>query len=243
MKYQCVIFDLDGTLLNTSQGILESIRYAVDTLGYPQLSLAQLLTFIGPPLADSFIRCYGCSEEEAARLTDAYREFYPTGPVYHAVPYDGLFELLQKLRRLKVCLAVATNKPVKYSGVILRHFGLDRYISILHGADLEGKLSKADLIRMCVEDAGRGDDDPSGDVVRIGRGASVGADLSADAVPLTPSDCVMIGDSVSDACGAMEAGVPFLGVTYGFGDLEEMKKFPNIGFASTPAEVWEMLQK
>ena len=75
----CVIFDLDGTLLDTSPGIMESVRYAAEKLGYPELNAAQLRSFIGPPLTDSFQRCYGCGEDEAWRLTAAYREHYREG--------------------------------------------------------------------------------------------------------------------------------------------------------------------
>ena len=209
-----VIFDLDGTLLDTSPGILECVRYTADRLGYPALSMDQLLTFIGPPLKESFVRCYGCSEEEAAALTAAYRVHYREGALLHAEPYAGIFELCDALKKNGFQLAVATNKPNVFSEQILRHFGFDRYITVIHGADMEGKLSKADLIRRCVEHVGNGD----------------------------PSACVMIGDSEIDAKGAYEAGVPFIGVSYGFGNIDEMKKYPYIGIVGAPLEILDIIR-
>ena len=94
---QCVIFDLDGTLLDTSPGITECVRYAGEKLGYPSLSEEQLLSFIGPPLQDSFMRVYGCDRSQAEALTAAYREQYRKGAILKAKPYDGMETLLAAL--------------------------------------------------------------------------------------------------------------------------------------------------
>ena len=209
MSLKAAIFDLDGTLLDTSPGILECVRCVADQQGYPSLPLDQLLTFIGPPLKNSFMRCYGCSEEEADRLTAAYRAHYREGALLHAEPYAGIYEVCDALKANGITLAVATNKPNVFSERILRHFGFDRYLSEIRGVDMAGKLSKADLIRLCVESAGDGD----------------------------PAKCVMIGDSEYDAKGANEAGVPFIGVSYGFGNIDEMERYPCIGIAATPLEI------
>ena len=209
---RCVIFDLDGTLLDTSPGILESVAYATESFGYPPLSQEQLLSFIGPPLNDSFQRCYGCEWEEAAKLTAAYREYYPKGAMLRAEPYEGIFDVCRSLRSRDIVLAVATCKPQQFSERILQHFGFDRYLSVIHGADMEGRLTKADLIRLCVDDA-----------------------------EARAEQCVMVGDTEHDAKGAFEAGVPFLAVSYGFGHREEMLKYPNIGVAGTATEILEII--
>ncbi len=213
MRARLAIFDLDGTLLDTSPGILESVRYAAEKLGYPPLPQEQLLTFIGPPLKDSFMRCWGCDEEEAERLTAAYREHYRGGALLYAEPYEGIAGVLGALRQAGMQLAVATNKPQAFSERILRHFELDRCFHVIHGADFEGHLTKADLIRLCAADLGT-----------------------------APGDCVMVGDTAHDARGAEEAGVPFLAVTYGFGFRRgEGVSFPYIGIADTPSELREFL--
>ena len=207
---KCAIFDLDGTLLDTSPGIVESVEYAAAKLGYPQLSRTELLSFIGPPLQGSFMRCFGCNETEADALTDVYRAHYRAGALLRAAPYDGIFELLETLESAGCMTAVATSKPQPFAEQILAHFGF-RFHAI-HGVDFAGKLGKADMIRLCMSDA--------------------------DA---EPAECVMIGDTEHEARGAQAVGVPFVGVSYGFGDPAEMAKYPALGTAETPMGVWAIL--
>ena len=91
---KCVVFDLDGTLVDTSPGIIESVKYAVKEFNYPVLTQEQLLSFIGPPLKTSFIRCCGCDDSVAERLTETYRTYYRQGAILNARLYDGIIELL-----------------------------------------------------------------------------------------------------------------------------------------------------
>ena len=151
-KISCVVFDLDGTLVDTSPGIIESIKYASKKLNYPKLSQEQLLSFIGPSLKASFTRCYGCNDSEADRLTDTYRAHYRQGSLLNARPYDGIIKLCEELVNAGIQLKVATSKPQEFAEQILRHFGFERYFSVICGADMQGKLSKADLIRSCVKE-------------------------------------------------------------------------------------------
>lgn len=209
---KCAIFDLDSTLLDTSPGIMDSVCYAADKLGYPQLPKETLRSFIGPPLQGSFMRYYGCDKEAAEELTAAYRENYRAGALLHATPYDGIFTLLETLRNEGLLTMVATSKPQPFAEQILRHFGFA--FDAIHGVDFAGKFGKADMIRLCVEDTGA-----------------------------APSGCVMIGDTEYDARGAQEAGVPFIGVSYGFGDPAEMAKYPSIGIVGTPMDVLKILAR
>ena len=202
-----IIFDLDGTLLDTSPGILESVRYAAEIMGYPELPMEKLYTFIGPPLRDSFMRCYGCDRAEAEGLTAEYRKHYREGALLNAKPYDGILELCEALRGAGYQLSVATSKPQVFAEQILHHFGFDKYMDQICGADLEGKLTKADLIRRCIGDR-------------------------------NPSACIMVGDTEYDAKGAQEAGISFIGVRYGFGNLDEM--YP---MADTPLDVLRIIHK
>ncbi|MBP5271088.1 MAG: HAD hydrolase-like protein, partial [Clostridia bacterium] len=146
------IFDLDGTLLDTSPGILESVRYSLGRYGFPEPPLDDLLTFVGPPLVDSYMRVCGCSREDAEKLTAAYREYYPTGPMFNALPYDGIYDILRELKGSGLILSIATSKPTVFSSRVAARFGFDRFMSGLEGADLAGVLSKADLIMACVRD-------------------------------------------------------------------------------------------
>jgi len=168
----------------------------------------QLRTFIGPPLTDSFMRCYSCNDEEAEKLTAAYREHYREGALLNAKPYDGIFELCAELENCGCTLAVATSKPQEFSKRILDYFGFT--FSVICGADMGGKLTKADLIRECV--------------------TKTRADYA-----------FMIGDTEHDARGAMEAGVQFIAVSYGFGNPDEMSKYPHIGVADSPIDVLQII--
>ena len=206
----CVIFDLDGTLADTGPGIMESVRYATEKYGYPELSEELLRSFVGPPLGDSFMRCCGCDREEAEKLTAAYREHYRAGAMLHAEPYEGIFDLLGELCRRGHRTAVATGKPQAFAERVLKHFGFEKYLTEIHGADFEGRLTKADIIRMCIRDG---------------------------------ESAVMVGDTEQDARGAAEAGVPFIGVRYGYGNLKEMEKYPCIGMADTAKEILPLLEK
>lgn len=209
-----VIFDLDGTLLDTSQGVLECVRFAADSLGCPPLPREQLLRFIGPPLTDSFPRYYGLDDASAWEAIRLFRQHYESGAVFHARPYDGIYSLCETLRSHGIRLAVATNKLETQAVRLLSHFGFDRYCSPICGADPEGKQRKSDLIRRC---------------------------LSAHGTP--PARAVLVGDTRYDAEGAAESGVGFLAVTYGFGfhSREDASGFSILGAADSPGQAAELL--
>lgn len=208
-----VIFDLDGTLLDTSAGILESARYAAASLGFPELSYETLLTFVGPPTQQSFIRHYGCSAVTAQKAAEVFREYYKTTALLKAVPYEGIYSLCEELQENGIRMAVATYKREDYALKLLHHFGFDRYCSSMHGAD-NNVLKKEDIVCLCREE------------------------MSAKR-----EETVLVGDTEHDASGAQKAGISFLAVTYGFGyeSAEDTLAFPSIGAADTPLEIADIL--
>lgn len=211
MGYPVAIFDVDGTLLDTTEGIVSSVQYVIETEGLGHLDQATLRTFIGPPMQDSFSRVYGFEPKEALRLADIFRNYYKEEALYRAVPYEGIFALCDELSSRGVRIGVATYKRQDYAQDILRHFGFDKYSSFLYGADFEGKMKKVDIIEKCLKDMG---------VARY-------------------STALMIGDSSHDALGASLIGVDFLGVTYGFGfkTMQDVELYPFVGVAKAPAEI------
>ncbi len=215
MGITTVIFDLDGTLLDTSEGVLESVRYAAARLGCGELPRETLLRFIGPPLQASFPRYYGLSEADTVEAIRLFRECYTSGAIFHARPYAGIFDLLEALGNAGLKLAVATNKAEPMARRLLGSFGFDRWCSPIRGADLEGKLGKADIIRLCLEELG----EPAG-------------------------AALLVGDTEHDAAGAAAAGVGFLAVTYGFGfrRAEDALPYSPVGTAASPAEVLPILR-
>ena len=209
-----VIFDLDGTLLDTREGILESVRYAVGRLGYKELPYEELLTFVGPPVQVSFKNHYGCDDASAQYAADVFRDYYKNQALLKAEPYEGIYELCETLKDHDVKMAVATYKREDYALTLLRHFGFDRYCDPMHGADNYNQRTKQDIIRMCQQE------------------------MSADKL-----NSVLIGDTVNDAIGAEKADTPFIAVTYGFGmhSQREIDEHPHIGVANMPMEIADII--
>lgn len=210
-QYKAAIFDVDGTLLNTTDGILASVRYMIAEAGLPELDRKTLLTFIGPPIQDSLVRVYQVSKERAQELATIFRNRYKDYELLKAVAYDGIYDVMDELRNRRIAIAVATYKRQDYAEMILKHFHFDQYSDILYGADHENKLKKQDIIKLCMKDMGITD----------------------------PSEVVMIGDSSHDAKGAQELGMDFIGVTYGFEfrTKEDVYAYPAVGYADIPSDI------
>ena len=186
MQYDMVIFDLDGTLLDTSPGIFGSVRYAEQQLNLKPIADSDLKKFVGPPPKDMYKKIYNLSEHDAIRATEAHRKYGMEQAIYEAKPYDGIQEVLCELKEKNYKLAVATLKKQKIAEVILKRFALDKYFNVIVGMDDEEKFTKKITICKAMEYVGL-------------------------------SDTVMVGDSEYDYQGALEAGIDFFGVLYGFG--------------------------
>lgn len=214
--YKMVIFDLDGTLLDTSEGILSSISYTIQKAKLPDLSEKQMQQFIGPPVQDSFSKVYNINQKEANELAGIFREHYKTKDLLKAKPYNGIYDLCDYLVKEKITLAVATYKRQDYAKKILCYFGFDKYTNLLYGSDLEGKLKKQDIIETCI----KGD------------------------FKLQREKIVLIGDTSYDAIGAKQAKIDFIGVTYGFGfkTEQDIDLYNNIGIADSTKDILAILQ-
>lgn len=214
-RFKCAVFDVDGTLLDTSEGLVSSIRYTVDKFGLAPLDNVTLRTFIGPPIQDSFRRVYGFSDEVIRDLSATFRARYKEEDLLKAKPYAGIFRLIREMRERGMEVAIATYKRQDYASRLLEHFGFDRYTDHILGSDCEGKLKKKDIIELALRHAG---------IEHY-------------------SDAVMIGDSDNDAVGAKGIGTAFLGVTYGFGfrTKREVMEFGAMGAADTTEEIGKLL--
>lgn len=191
--YRAVIFDLDGTLLDTSEGVFDSVRHTVKSLGKPALDEATLRTFIGPPVKLSLIRLYGLDEDAANRATEIFRTQYKEYDLLKAEPYEGIKELILALREHGFKIGVATLKREDYALTLLGHYHFTEICDSICGSDFDSKMTKADVLNKCL-----------------------------NSLNLSPSEAVLVGDTSSDGIGAKEAGVDFMAVTYGFGpDTEE----------------------
>ena len=205
MRFDAVFFDLDGTLLDTSAGVIKAIDHIAEIYHLPVLSLLKKRSFIGPPIQDSFQLHYGLSKEQAWELATAWRDAYKDLFLLEAEPYEGIYDVLRFCREYDIKTGVATNKREDYTKKLLDHFGFTPLFDYIAGTDFDGRMKKADLIRACMEKVGISN----------------------------PEKCLMIGDTTGDMEAAKNAGVGFLGVTYGFGFVNGTKgKFPLVNCCS-----------
>ncbi|MCI8387059.1 MAG: HAD hydrolase-like protein [Clostridiales bacterium] len=214
MKYKLAIFDLDGTLLDTSAGIYNSVRYAERCMGFIPIKNEQLREFVGPPPKLMYMKTYGVDEETAFKAAQKHREYARTKAIYEADLYPGISELLCLLRENGYKLAVATLKGQKIAEKILLNFNLMHFFDIIVGMNESETLTKADTI------------------------------VEAQKIISKDDRCVLIGDTVYDLNGASELQTDFIAVTYGFGFTRnsniEYKRL--IGIADTPQDIIKIIQ-
>ncbi len=212
---RAVFFDLDGTLTDPSAGVLASVRYALGSLGEKIPEEAVLRSFIGPPLADSFVRVLGMTPQRANEAIRLYRVYYGQGGMFENRVYPGVPQLLGVLKRQGRLIVLATSKPEEFARDILAHFDL------LHAFDFLGCATMDDRRRH------------KADVIAY----------ALSSLALSPQDCVMVGDRCFDVAGARENGMGCIGVSYGFGSMEELRDAGALALADTPQAVAEALQK
>lgn len=209
-KYDIFFFDLDGTIIDSSVGITNSVKYTLRKYGIEETDREKLYPFIGPPLTDSFARFYGFSDEKSVEAVKFYREYYSENGIYENEVYSGLEDTLKELRRLGKKLVVATSKPEVFARKILEYLKLDTYFDYIAGMELNGnRATKAEVISYAFSACGIDD----------------------------PSKVLMVGDREHDVIGAHKAGIDCLGVLYGFGSLEELENAGADAIAETPAGI------
>ena len=199
MKYQYILFDLDGTITESAPGILNSVRYALKKMGFSIRDEEELLQFIGPPLVDSMKKYYGMNEEQAEQAVVFYREYFSQKGMFENSVYEGIEESLKILSESGKKLAIATSKPEVYSVRIVEHFGLADKFEKICGASMDkSRNEKACVIRYTLEMLGIPDEEK----------ASV----------------LMVGDRRHDIIGAKQNGLDSMGVLYGYGNRNELEE-------------------
>jgi len=194
--FTTVLFDLDGTIVDSAPGITSSLAHTLEEMGRPVPSPAELVEWVGPPILDSFRDLGHMDDREAQRALAIYRKHYFAIGVYDARVYRGVESVLQAVYDAGIPISLATSKPETPARTILEHVGLARYFTELTGAsDDERRSKKADVV-----------------LEALRRLRKDGADLSRP---------VMIGDRIHDVEGARERGVPTIFVTWGYGSPAE----------------------
>ncbi len=186
--YKAILFDLDGTLLDTTEGVLFAVKKTIqDNLLYmPPNDI--LITFVGPPMQLSFKKHLGMSDDEALRIANEFRMNYKRLSLFKAKLYPDTIETLRLLKENGYKISVATNKSEENALKILRYFKIADYCDSMVGSDLQGKLNKSDIIIKSCEEM----------EIKIAEG-------------------LYVGDSIFDLEGAKKVGMDFIGVNYGFG--------------------------
>lgn len=193
-KPRPILFDLDGTLTRSDEGILASVEYALAKMGLPSPGRQTLLGFVGPPLEASFRTICGLAGDDVERAITLYRERYAVKGIYENELYEGIPALLAALAAAGHPLHLATSKPRVFAVQILEHFDMARYFSSMHGSTLDNHdQTKARIIAEVLADEG------------------VNADRA-----------VMVGDRHHDIDGAKENGLASIGVLYGYGSRDEL---------------------
>lgn len=216
MKYKTAIFDLDGTITDSGPGIMNSIRYALKKWGLPELPEEELRRFIGPPLKERFQAVFGLTEEESVQMTEDYREYYSEKGIFENSVYDGVPEMLDRLRASGVRILMATAKPEYYARIIADHFDFAKYFEFIGGSCMDGRRTdKHEVIEYVLETC------------------SVSHENRESAV--------MIGDRSNDMIGAEKSGIHSLGVLYGYGSWEELEGAGAQALAETPGKSADLI--
>lgn len=197
MKFQYILFDLDGTITDPKVGITKSVAYALERQGIMVDNLDTLCKFIGPPLKDSFQDFYQFDEETALAAVDHYRDYFSVKGLYENEMYPGISELLYDLKQKGKRIILATSKPTVFAEKILDYFELTQYFDYIAGSELDlSRSAKKDVIAYALEKC------------NITERKMV----------------VMIGDRMHDIIGAKHNQISSIGVLYGFGSYEELSE-------------------
>ena len=210
---KAILFDLDGTLTDSGEGIMNCAQLALEHYGITVSDRSLLRQFVGPPLHESFVK-FGVPPQEADHAVEIYRSRYIPIGKFENEPYPGIRELLEKLKADGHKLYVATSKPEEMSVEILEHFGLAKYFDIICGASMDrSRISKALVIAHLL--------------------TQTGCSLEA----------IMVGDTAFDVIGAKEHGISTIGVAWGYGLVEDMKNAGALAIANSTDELYDLLSK
>lgn len=213
-KRSVLLFDFDGTLVDSAHGILKYLKWAAEDMGYPEIPEKDLNSFLGPPMQLQLSRYYNIPVEEAQLIVNRYRSKYEVDGVFDAQVYDGIFDLLNTLTAEGYPLAIATSKPERTARTMLNHFDLAKYFVVITGDDHEGSRPSKALV---VTEALRR--------------------LQEANVPL--ENPLMIGDRYHDVDGAKANGLDVAFVRWGYGIPQEAENADYV--LDTPADLLRIL--
>lgn len=206
---KAVLFDLDGTLTDPKTGITKSVAYALERFGIKTEKVDALTHFIGPPLVESFMKYYQMSKDQANKAVEYYREYFKPYGIFENVVYPDIPEMLKELKKNGFRLYIASSKPEIFVKQITDRFGLTEFFEDQIGSEMDGRrIKKSEVITEAMKRGG-----------------------------LISADTIMVGDRSHDIIGAKEAGIPAVGVKWGFADDEELESAGAVYIADTVLEL------
>ncbi|MGE6346111.1 HAD family hydrolase [Bacillus mycoides] len=193
--YTTFLFDLDGTLTDPKEGIINAVLYVLEKMGIEEVNISELDSFIGPPIQQSFADRYNMNEIEVERAVFYFREYLKQSGLLENKVYDGIGALLQELKDAGNRLFVATSKPTVFAKQVIEHFQLTSFFEETVGSNLDGtRIKKEEIIAHILQ---------------------INEELQKE-------EMVMIGDRKHDVIGANSNGIASIGVLYGYGNENEL---------------------
>lgn len=212
MKTKTILFDLDGTLTDSGEGIINCASLALEHFGIPVPDRKTMGVFVGPPLHDTFVK-FGVPEDKVDEAVKVFRSRYFTVGKFENFPYPGIPELLQTLKNHGHKLLIATSKPETLALEITNHFDLAQYFDRICGASLDrSRITKEDVIEYLLS------------------------------LEESTENAIMVGDTEFDVLGAAAHGIPTIGVSWGYGIVEDMQKAGAVSIAYTTQELLAALE-
>ena len=207
-----ILFDLDGTLTDSGEGIMNCAELALRHFGIPVPARDTMRVFVGPPLSDTFMR-FGVPESNVQEAIEVYRSRYIPVGKYENTLYPGIYQVLEALHRDGFKLYVATSKPEAMSIEILEHFEIAKFFDRICGASMDSSRStKDEVIAYLLEEVR-----PDGNLI-------------------------MVGDTKYDVLGAAVHKLPTIGVSWGYGTVEDLMEAGAASIAHSPVELLSLLQ-
>ncbi|MFD0676840.1 MULTISPECIES: HAD hydrolase-like protein [unclassified Paenibacillus] len=213
-NFDLVLFDLDGTLTDSSEGIANGIQYALSKFGMREESKERLIQWIGPPLLDTFRTYYRFDEQKARQAEMYYRDYYTRKGMYENTVFTGIPQMLDELQQAGTQMLVATSKSAPIAKSILQHFRLRSFFKMVAGSDLDGtRASKSEIIDFALKQFTTGES----------------------------RKVVMVGDRKHDIVAAHDNGIKSAAVSYGYGTLQELEKVQPTYFVHSVSQLRALL--
>lgn len=211
-KYDLILWDLDGTILDTKQSLMNAIEKTLKQNNYEYVTNEQLNTFIGPPFEEVMMELFSVTFEEANKLAVIFRDIYFKYEMFSAIEYDGIMTIIQDIKNRQIKQGLATYKSEKCVFPLMEYFKFESYFDTMHGSKIDRILTKAEIMELAMKDVGI----------------------------LNSEKILMVGDSIYDLEGAKEINCDFVFANYGFGhkeDIENAQYKGYLGYINKPTEL------